>query len=95
MVRLVGDFEAVHDAACDGRQVAHGIIPPAAAKLVAEGHGPVLRPHLPTVNVEHRPARLGRLLPRPNLAQQRPNKRIEVRVERGFVELVAFEAQAR
>ena len=84
-------FEAVHHPARHRGQIAHRVITPAVAELLAEGRGPVLRPHFPTVNVEHGPADPGAIGGRPDLAQQRADERIEMRVQRGLVELVAFQ----
>ena len=40
----------------DDRQVAHRVVTPAPAELLAEARRPVLRAHLPTVDVQHGPA---------------------------------------
>ena len=92
----LGHFQAVHHPARHGRQIAQRIVAAAAAEFLAEGGGPVLRAHLPTVDVQHRPARArGTVLSRPDLAQQRADERVEMRVQRGLVELVALQPQAR
>ena len=87
-------FQAVHHPPRDGRQIAHRVIASTAAELLAECRRPVLRAHLPTVYVQHRPAGVGRRLARPDLAQQRADERIEMHIQRGLVELIAFQPQA-
>ena len=88
-----GPFATLHHAPSHGRQVAQRIVAAAALELVAEGGGPVLRPHLPTVNVQRGPAHIGAFA-RAEFAQQLADELLEMRVQRGFVELVALQPQA-
>ncbi len=83
-----------------GRPVTAGrirqeIVAPALLEFLAEGGRPVLRPHLPAVDVERRPARLPIRPAWADLAEESPDEGVVVGVEGGSVELVALQAEAR
>ncbi len=88
------DFEAADHTARHDWQVAQQIIAPPPLEFLAKPPRPVLRTHLPAINVQHGPAGAAGLA-RPKPAQERLDKRRIVRIERRRVELVALKAQAR
>ena len=54
--KSLGDLCAVHHPAGHDREIPQQIVPAPALELVAKPFAPVLGPHLPTVDVQHRPA---------------------------------------
>ena len=83
------DLGAFHDAARHDRQVPQQVVTASRRELLAKSTGPVLPADFPTVQVRRheRPACTG-----PHIAQQLSRELLEMRGERGSVELVALQS---
>ncbi len=91
----LGNLQAFDDPARHGGQIRQRIVAATALELAAESGGPILGAHLPAINVEHGPAAGALDRPRPNGANKFAYEGVEMRVQRGRVELVALQSQPR
>ncbi len=93
--KALAPFEAANRLTGIGWQVRHGVIAPSAGELLTEIARPVLRSHLPTVDMDHGPATARGGFPFSNLSQELANIGIVMCIERGSIELVYFKTQTR